>query len=219
MAILANNPELDAKHISDNLENYEAARSGFFSFQVAPTELDNLYSVDWNRDGKEAATEANEGLYNKDKASEYLRLNVVKASVPSFELTTHDYRRGNNIVHYAGVPTYSSGSITVDDIVGLDTKALLYSWLYLAYDPRTKKGGRMKEYKKTATLTEYTQDFERVRSWTLHGVFITKIDEADFDRENDGPRQLTVNISYDWAEMETDDVSAALHPKTTTNNN
>jgi hypothetical protein len=59
----------------------------------------------------------------------------------------------------------------------------------------------MRDYKKTCTLIEYTQDYEQVRTWTLEGCFITKIDEEDFDRENDGKRQLTVSISFDRAMM------------------
>ena len=119
---------LDTTHISANLENYEAARTGFFSFQVAPSELKNLYNINYNRDSGGDATEENGNLYNSTLASDYLRLNVTKASVPSFTIEVLDYRRGNNVVHYAGTPTYDAGSFTVSDIVGLDTKSLLYSW-------------------------------------------------------------------------------------------
>ena len=203
---------LDTIHISANLENYESARTGFFTFQVAPSELENLYNINYNRDSGGEATKENGNLYDAKLASDYLRLNVTKADVPTFELAVLDYRRGNNVVHYAGVPTYEGGSFTVSDIVGLDTKSLLYSWLYLAYDPKTRKGGRMKDYKKTATLTEYTQDFEKIRTWTLHGVFITKISEDAFDKESDGARSLSVSISYDWAEMDNLGVVTAINP-------
>lgn len=203
---------LDVTHISSKLENYEMARNAFFSLQIAPSELTNLYNINYNRDTGGDATEENGNLYNSQKASEYLRLNVTKASLPTFSVEVLDYRRGNNVVHYAGVPTYKDYSITVKDIVGLDTKSLLYSWLYLAYDPKTRKGGRMKDYKKTVTLTEYTQDFVKIRSWTLHGVFVTGIDEDDFDVTADGDRNLTVSLSYDWAEMENVSVATAINP-------
>ena len=85
-----------------------------------------LYNINYNRDSGGEATEENGNLYNSKLASDYLRLNVTKASVPSFTLAVLDYRRGNNVVHYAGTPTYDGGSITVRDIVGLDTKSLLY---------------------------------------------------------------------------------------------
>ena len=187
---------LNTRHISSNLQNYEAARSAFFVFYIHAEQLKNLYKINTNKDGDSPE------VYDKNKAAESLRLNVVKASVPSFTLQTLDYRRGNNVVHAAGTPEFTTGSIVVDDVVGLDTKSLLYSWLYLAYDPKTRRGGRMAEYKKEAVLMEYTQDYELLRTWKLHGCFITGIDEGEFDRENDSKRQLTVNFIFDDAEME-----------------
>ena len=194
---------LNTTHISNNLEAYEAARNSFFVFYVDPTQLTNLYAPDFDPDSGEAKIEDGT-LYEGNKASEALRLNVLKASVPNFTITPLEYRRGNDVVKFAGVPTFKDGSIVVDDVVGLDTKSLLYAWQYLAYNPITRKGGRMKDYKKTCTLIEYTQDYEQIRRWTLEGCFVTGIDEADFDRENDGKRQMTVAISYDRATMDLD---------------
>ncbi len=191
---------LNTLHISENLANYEAARNSFFVFYVDPTQLTNLYSPDFDPDSGEAKIE--DGTrFEGEKASEALRLNVVKSSVPNFTVTTHEYRRGNDVIKFAGVPEFKDGSITVDDVVGLRTKDMLYAWQYLAYNPITRKGGRMKDYKKTCTLIEYTQDYEQIRRWTLYGCFVTGVDEGDFDRENDGKRQMTVAISYDRAIM------------------
>ena len=195
---------LNTWHISENLAAYEAARNSFFVFHVNPTELTNLYSPDFDPDSGEAS-EKDGTLFNGDMASEALRLNVVKSSVPNFTIAPMEYRRGNDVVKFAGIPTYKDGSLTIDDVVGQRTKDLLYSWQYLAYNPITRKGGRMKDYKKTCTLIEYTQDYEQIRYWTLYGCFITGIDEGDFDRENDGKRQLTVAISYDRATMHLDE--------------
>ena len=194
---------LNTLHISENLAAYEAARNSFFVFYVDPSQLTNLYSPDFNPDSGEASVE--DGTrFDGQMASDALRLNVLKASVPNFTIETHEYRRGNDVVKFAGVPTFKDGSITIDDVVGLRTKDMLYSWQYLAYNPITRKGGRMKDYKKTCTLIEYTQDYEQVRYWTLYGCFITAIDEGDFDKENDGKRQLTASISYDRAVMSID---------------
>jgi hypothetical protein len=194
---------LNTTHISAHLADYEAARSSFFVFLIAPNEVSNLYSPNFDPDSGEAST-GDDTRFDGNEASEALRLNVVKASVPNFTLEPITYRRGNDVVKFAGVPTYKDGSITVDDVVGMQVKDMLYSWQYLAYNPRTRKGGRMKDYKKTCTLIEYTQDYEQLRRWILEGCFITGIDEGEFDRENDGKRQLTVNISYDRAIMETE---------------
>lgn len=197
---------LTAQHIATNLANYEAARTSFFVFSVDlrdpndPERIPNGNLLKTNYTGSvEDAKIAD--MFDRSIAEEILKLNVTKCDVPHYEVAVNEYRRGNDIVKWAGTPTFNGGSLTVDDIVGLDTKSLLMSWLRLAYDPHTFKGGRMKDYKKTCTLTEYTQDYEEIRSWTLYGCFVTKITEDSFDRENDGKRQLTVEFSYDRAVM------------------
>ena len=194
---------LSAKHISTNLANYEAARSGFFSLLVH--DINGIVKASFGgADPREAG--------DNDKiarAEEILKLNVVKAPVPHFSLEKLSYRRGNDVVNFAGVPSFKDGSITVDDVVGMDTKSILMAWQALAYNVHTRKGGRMKDYKKDCTLIEYTQDFEQVRSWTLYGCWIQDIQEGDFDKEQDGKRQLTASIVYDRAELNADEVEGS----------
>ena len=199
---MAFDESLNTTHISTNLRNYEAARSGFFTLVV--DNLTNLLKPNFKGDAREA-TDAD----RIQNAQTVLKLNVVAATVPQFSVGTEEFRRGNDTVKFATVPTWEGGSLTVDDIVGLDTKSLLISWLYLAYNPHTRKGGRMADYKKTATLCEYTQDYELIRTWTLEGVFITKVSDDEFNREQDGKRQLKVEFSYDRAIMDLPEVEEA----------
>ena len=184
--------------ISENLSSYEAARSGFFILVVDG--LDDLLKPNYRGEAENA-----EDSDKIKKAQETLKLSVTKCPVPHFEIATNEYRRGNDVVKFAGVPTWNGGTITVADYVGLDTKSLLMSWLYKAYNPHTRKGGRMKDYKKTATLCEYTQDYELIRTWTIEGMFITKITEDDFDKENDGPRKLNLEFVFDRATVDLPD--------------
>lgn len=188
---------LSAQHISTNLANYEAARTGFFSLIV--DDIDNIVSAAYSGNHADAA--------DGDKiarAQEILKLNVVKAPVPHFTLGVNKYKRGNDTVKFAGTPEFSEGSIVVDDVVGMDTKSILMAWQALAYNVYTRKGGRMKDYKKNCTLIEYTQDFEQVRSWTLYGCWLSSISEGELDKENDGKRQITAKLEYDRAEMNLD---------------
>lgn len=185
---------LSAQHISANLAQYEAARTGFFSLIV--DDIDNIVRATYSGDRKSAT--------DSDKitnAQEVLKLNVIKAPVPHFNITPLKYKRGNDTVTFAGTPEYQTGNIVVDDVVGMDTKAILMAWQSLAYDVYTRKGGRMKDYKKNCTLVEYTQDFEQVRKWTLYGCWVSEVSESEFDKENDGKRQITAKIEYDRAEM------------------
>jgi hypothetical protein len=185
---------LDAQHISTNLANYEAARTGFFSLIV--DNLDGIIKSTYTGDHDNAP--ASDKI---NKAQEALKLNVLTADVPHFELETLQYKRGNEVVKFAGVPTFSSGSVKVDDVVGIDTKSILMAWQGLAYNVHTRKGGRMADYKRQATLIEYTQDYEQVRSWTLYGCWIKSLSEDAFDKENDGKRAITATIEYDRAVM------------------
>ena len=189
---------MTARSIASNLEQYEAARSGFFILEI--DDLSNLLKQNFT------GSITDEGAEFMDNASvkEILRLNVVKCPVPTYSVEPMQYTRGNDVVKFAGKPTFSDGSLTVDDVVGVDTKSILMAWLRNAYDPHTFKGGRMKNYKKTCTLMEYTQDYELIRTWTLYGVFITGLTEGEFDKENDGKRQITANLVYDFAIMESE---------------
>lgn len=184
---------LTAERIASNLASFEAARSGFFTFIV--DNLDGITKANFSGNGEPAEADR---IAN---AQEYLALNVVKTSVPHFTIQPLMYQRGNEVIKMAGKPEWGDDSITVDDVVGLDTKSILMAWQNLAYNVNTRKGGRMKNYKKTCTLCEYTQDYEMVRSWTLYGCWISALQEGDFDKENDGKRQVTATIQYDRAIM------------------
>lgn len=184
---------LNTKHISANLySNYEAARSSFFVLEVALGKLLKPEYTGHPNDAKDTD-------YIEGSAEEKLKLNVTKAPVPHFSLGTEEIRRGNDVIKFATVPTWDSGSIEVDDFIGIRTKDILMAWQYLAYNPNTRLGGRMKDYKKVCTLKEYTQDYELIREWRMDGCFITKLTEGEFDRENDGRRKITADISYDRA--------------------
>lgn len=185
---------LGSYHIATELQNYEAARTAFFVLDVPKAQLANLRKPTESGDDDATAKK----LDNANSA-EILRLNVTKTSVPQFSVETHEYRRGNDVVKFAGVPTWDSGTLEVDDIVGVNTKDIMISWLYLAYNPQTRMGGRMKDYKKTAYLREYTQDYQLIREWEIRGIFVKKVGDSEFDRENDGKRKLSVEFEYDMA--------------------
>ena len=194
--------ELNISHISsDKYEHYESARSNFFIF--------TLYEEDWK--DKLLYPHVNPDTVGEDisKVSfdagtivKNLRLNVSKASVPNFTVGVKEYRRGNDVIKFAGVPEFKEGSLTIEDTVGTHVKDMLYAWQYLAYNPLNRKGGRMAKYKKRAVLSEYTQDYKEIRQWELEGCWVTGIEEGEFDREGgDDKRQLTVSLAYDRAIM------------------
>ena len=111
-----------------------------------------------------------------------------------------DVRHAINLLE--GAYYACDGEITVDDVVGMDTKSILMAWQGLAYNVHTRKGGYMKDYKKSATLVEYDQNFKQIRSWKLYGCWISNITEDAFDKTQDGARKIRATIVYDRAAME-----------------
>ena len=198
--IVANKKALDdtlnTLHIASDLENYEAARSGFFIFIPASVTDPVLGLI-----AAKMKTFDSECNYTNENIQELLKLNVTQANVPHFSLNALEYRRGNEVVKFAGVPTFNSGSIRIDDIVGVDTKSIAEAWLELAYDLETRTGGRMYEYKMDCNLIEYTQDYRPIRTWTLKGCWISNMSEQPFDKESDGQRKIDLTIQYDRARM------------------
>lgn len=187
---------LNTAHISSSLINYEAARSGFFVFMPSSSQDDVIAAI-----VDKIQTYDAESTITADKVQEYLKLNVTKAKAPHFSVEVLEYKRGNEKVKFAGVPTFDEGSITVDDIVGIDTKSIIEAWLELTYNLDNRTGGRMYEYKMDCDLIEYTQDYRPIRTWTLSGCFISGYSEDDFDKSSDGKRAMSITIQYDRATM------------------
>ena len=190
------NDGLSAYHLSTGTHRaYQPAKKNFFEFIVE--DLDNLLKPGVEVD----LAEENDYIRN---GQEVIRLTVNKAPVPHFELNDIEIRKGNSIVHYAGTPTFSDGTLEVDDMIGAQSKAVLEAWQNLAYNVVTDKGGRAIDYKKNATLIEYTSDHVKVRSWKLIGCWIKNISEDDYDKTNDDLVRVQGTIRYDRAIPEID---------------
>lgn len=186
-----------ARHITEHLEDYEVARSGFFQLEIdAFTDGGNSYLVrpDW---GGDEADKANNLITN---GSDVIRLSVDSTTVPHFQVSDIAIERGNTIVHFAGKPSWNGGRIVCKDFVGMHTKEVLMAWQRLTYDPITDRGGVAIKYKRNCFLTEYTQDFQPIRKWQIIGMFPTNVDEGDFDRtKGEEARSITVDFVYDRA--------------------
>lgn len=179
-------------HISSNLENFEVARSNFFTFVVE--NIDDLVRSDF------ALVDPDESDIIRN-GQEVIKLSVAKSSVPHFTIDPIEIRRGNSVVKYAGNPSFDAGSLECQDFVGIGTKDVLMAWQALAYDVVNDRGGRAARYKKNCTLVEQAQDGEEIRHWELIGCWISAISEDDFDVTADGERRISCTIQFDRAIM------------------
>lgn len=145
--------QISAYHLADNPELYEIQRSNNFDFIV--TDIDNIV----RSDAKD--TDTDRIISN---AQNVLHFSVVSSSLPMFtqEVVTVNY--GNSVMKAAGKPTFSDGTLVVNDFIGADTKSVLMAWQNLSYNVRTDKVGRMADYKKNCYLQEYTPDWQLVRT-------------------------------------------------------
>lgn len=178
--------------LADNPNLYEPQRSNNFEFVV--TNMNNILRAGVN------GSEANARIAN---AQEILRVSVTGAPIPHFSQEAIQISRGNNTMKVAGKPTFGSGTLTVNDYIGADTKAILMAWQNLSYNVQTEKVGLMSDYKKDAYLFEYTPDYQVVRSWRLHGCWISSLSESDYNMESSEKKTITATIEYDRAEIDT----------------
>lgn len=150
------NDGLSAYHLSTGTHRaWQPGKRNFFEFIVE--DLDTLLKPGV----EEELAEDTDYITN---GQEVIRLTVQTANVPTYSVATLSIRKGNSVVKYAGVPTFEDGQITVDDMIGAQSRTVLEAWHRLAYDVTTDKGGRAINYKKNATLIEYTADHVKVRS-------------------------------------------------------
>jgi len=178
--------------VTDREGLYEIARSNNFEFIVE--DVSGLLKAGVSQDT------ADETDVTPTKSEDTIRLSVVKAFVPNFTQEEIEIRRGNTKMYAASVPTWESGTLEVNDFIGLKTKSVLLAWQRLSYDATTERVGRMADYKRTCTLIEYTPDYQTVvRSWRLEGCWIKGISESQFAMDDNAKRIVSATIRYDRA--------------------
>ena len=186
MAQQARATSVGAYHFSDNKELFEIQRGNNFDFVISDA-LNNIAAY-----GNETKT--------LPRAKEMIRLSVSSASVPHFSQNAIEVRRGNTAVKYAGVLSWSSGSLECYDFIGAETKDILMAWQARSGNPMYQTVGQQADYKVTANLIEYTPDYNQiVRTWRLDGCWISSIDEDAFSVDANGARKIRCTIEYDRA--------------------
>lgn len=187
MAQKAQPTSVGSYHFSANKSVYEIQRGNNFEF-VIDAALNNVSAY-----GAETKTFPN--------AQEYIRLSVSSTSVPHYEQSVIEVRRGNTAVKYAGPMSWPSGTLQCYDFIGAETLDILMAWQAQSGNPLYQTVGQQAEYKKNATLMEYTPDYsEVVRVWQLDGCWISGISEQEFSQDSgNSTRIINCTIQYDRA--------------------
>lgn len=213
MAVDTNDTQrLGVYHISSAMQNYEVARSNFFTFIIDDNRFRDLYLDPYTKNYPVTPQEYANPNDIAGGESEIVKLSVKTITVPHFSNNPIEVRRGNSIVKFADIPNWNSGNLTIQDFVGLRVKEILMAWQALVYDPYTDIQGRAadwvdnngeehKGYKFDCTLAEYSPDFALIRTWKMRGCWIKSLEESNFDVEGTGGRELTAGIEFDRAEL------------------
>ena len=189
---------LSTYHLADNPNMYEIQRSNNFDFIV--TDIDGIV-----RAGMQG-TEADIVRVIKN-AQEVISLSVIKATIPHFSQSPIVVKRGNTTLKYAGVPEFDEGSLEVNDYIGADTKSVLMAWQNLSFNVTTGKVGLVSQYKKDCYLVEYSPDGQVVRRWRLHGCWISRLSEGEYNSENNSKKTISATIQYDRAEIDVSELT------------
>lgn len=190
-----NSSQIGTYHLADNPNLYEIQRTN--NFELVVTNIDNILKVGM------IGSEINARIPN---AQEILRLANVSCPIPHFQQGTIEVRRGNSSLKYAGVPTFNSGTITFNDYIGADAKAVLMAWQNLSYNVRTEKVGLASDYKKDCYLIEYTPDYQKVRQWIMKGCWVSGLSESDRSSESNDKSVITCTIEYDRGIIDTSEI-------------
>lgn len=168
--------------------DYEPARSTDFELYV--TGLDNLLDD-----------------VNGETAQDIIRFAVAKTGVPHFTIDALQQRRGNTVQKFAGTPSFDAGELELYDWIGQNTKSILMAWQAKACNLETGKTGILTDYKKDATLVEYSPDGQAIRAWDMYGCWISAISEDAFSHaDNQSERRLRATMQYDMALPRTTDL-------------
>lgn len=181
--------EFGAYHIASNPTLYEPVRQNEYRFIA---KFDNIRLL------KVGENENYDSSYIRD-GQEILDFSVVSFDVPHFSQEEIQIKRGNSIVHYAGVPQWSEGQLVINDLIGADGKSVLLAWQARSYDVINDTIPSADKYKINATVMEYTADNKLVRYWDLFGCWIKGLSEDKWDSESGNKKTLTATIRYDRA--------------------
>ena len=190
-------------YLANNPKHYEIQRNNNFTFYVD-------FSDDFLKQDDVLQT-INRVAADKTNTSQILMVSVSSAFIPHFATNAIELKRGNNTMKFAGVPTFSIGTIQFDDFIGAGTKDILMAWQRKVYDVRTEKVGLASDYKHDAFLIERTPDYQVVRTWRLYGCWISALSEDDYSHDNNDKHNIKCTIEYDKASIDISDIDVGTN--------
>lgn len=183
---------IGAYHLSDNPRIYEIQRTNNFIMIIS----------DVNRLKHRQDTVSKDTIQTTSwsaSPSTVLRCSIKAASIPTFSQSPIEVRRGNSVIKFAGVPSFSSGTLECYDFIGADVTGILTAWQAEAYNVETEKVGLVTDYKRSGYLIQLSPDGEAVRAWRMSGMWVSNLDLGRMDYDSNDKHTISVSVEYDKA--------------------
>lgn len=124
---------------------------------------------------------------------------VTGIPLPQSENEVITIKMGNSQIKLPGAGSFSNSEMTLLDSVSLDTEKTISDWRDQVWDSKTARIGKSIDYKKDATITEFTPDGEVGRIWKLEGVWPSAFKPGDLAADSSDVKKISVTLEYDRA--------------------
>lgn len=188
---------VSAYHLATRPELYEPQRENSFQFIV--TGLNGLTRPGMSGD------EENSDMGGDIYVQEVLKLSVVSWNgTPTFSQEEVAVQLGNSTIYFAGKPSFSEGTLTLNDYIGADDKVMLQAWQNLSYNltENAVSSVALTNYKRTCYVVEMTPEMKEVRRYVLEGCWIKSLDFGTYTYESGGKKTVAATIRYDRAYLD-----------------
>jgi len=148
---------------------------------------------------------------------------IKKVSKPSFTVTESEHKYLNHTYYYPGRVTWNTVEITLADPVQPDIASTVANIIKNSgYTPALdetqvstiSKQGAVNSLGNQIEIVQLDADGNAVETWKLINPWIKDVKFGDLDYEGDEMIDVTIEIRYDWATLETTNGPAASVPGT-----
>ena len=136
--------------------------------------------------------------YVPTSSDDIVTLSVSSFSAPSIQVSPIEVPYQNNIIKFAGKPSFGDCSVKVNDYIGLDVEYVLSAWQKQVYNYEDQTIGLASKYKKTAFVLEYDPSGKNVRSWELNGCWPSQLNLGELSHDGNSVKTVDMTITYDW---------------------
>lgn len=128
---------------------------------------------------------------------------IKSAGLPGGEFSEIEIKYMNSKYFFPGIWTWDTIEVTLRDFVGSNhsTTEKLYNWFLNNYNPINGSQNMGNQIKSEISINLLSPRGEVIETWTLKGAWLKGAKWGDVSYDEDGPRELTVTIRYDYATL------------------